>query len=353
MSPSHDPSGDDGRATVQELVRQREQLRGWLSRLDEVRSDAPGRVAERVRADYEDRLRRVTEELGTHRADLEADLERMRGDLREAEERGARARDALEEVRLRHLIGELDEASWDEARPDLEGDVAAAEEEAGRARDEVERLRRLLTDIAGPPPAPEPAPEPEPQPEPATPPAAEAPPAPAPEPEAEPAPPAAEEPPAPAAPVAEEPQGDPFGHEYAAPPEEEAPATAEAEGDDLPWLDSLDSLDGGADTAWTAPDASDGLDFLNEAPPAREAGTTRPAPGSDLGDDDLAFLEELDRAISGTPGGAAPAASTPTPPAPPAGTPSAAPPPGRLLCKECGAPNEPHSWYCEVCGSEL
>jgi uncharacterized OB-fold protein len=24
-----------------------------------------------------------------------------------------------------------------------------------------------------------------------------------------------------------------------------------------------------------------------------------------------------------------------------------------LLCKECGAINEPHSWYCEICGSEL
>jgi ribosomal protein L40E len=24
-----------------------------------------------------------------------------------------------------------------------------------------------------------------------------------------------------------------------------------------------------------------------------------------------------------------------------------------LLCKECGAINEPQAWYCEICGSEL
>jgi uncharacterized OB-fold protein len=26
---------------------------------------------------------------------------------------------------------------------------------------------------------------------------------------------------------------------------------------------------------------------------------------------------------------------------------------GMLLCKECGAINEPQLWYCEICGSEL
>ncbi|HEX5870518.1 MAG TPA: zinc finger protein, partial [Longimicrobium sp.] len=51
---------------------------------------------------------------------------------------------------------------------------------------------------------------------------------------------------------------------------------------------------------------------------------------------------------SRTPPPAQPAA---TPPAPAAAGGAARAEP--LLCTECGAINEPHSWYCEICGSEL
>lgn len=345
---------EDNRATVHDLIRQREQLRGWLAKLDEVGTQAPGRVAERVRADYRDRLSRVTEELGSHREELERNLAALRGDLADAETRREGALEALEEQRLRHMIGELDDAGWEGVRPGLEGDVAGAEEEVGRMRDEVEHLSRLVGEISAEPPQAE---------EPAAPPPAPAPPAveeaPAPEPEPEPEPvaeaPAAPEPePAPAAdPFGEElpaaPAGDPFGQEFPAEPAAPAPAAGGEDEEDLPWLESLDRK-----TAEWEAGGDDGLDFLNDIPETRGAPGTGASSSSSadagLAEDDLAFLEELDRAISGgTPAPATPPA-TPPPPAPPA---SGGVPAGRLICKECGAPNEPHSWYCEVCGSEL
>ena len=57
--------------------------------------------------------------------------------------------------------------------------------------------------------------------------------------------------------------------------------------------------------------------------------------------DDFAFLQELDRAIAGSPSGRGTAA------APEAGAVAV------LACKECGSSNDPQSWYCEVCGVEL
>lgn len=356
---------DPSRSAVHDLIGQREQLRAWLARLDEVGTRAPGRVAERVRGDYEERLRRVDEELGTHLGELEQGLAAVRASLVDAEGRRERAQDALEEMQLRHLIGELDEVSWDDARPALEGEVADADEALSRTRDEVERLSRLVADVAGEPvsevaPVDEPAVEVgggtgefataeveapaevddadsdewEPEvpleagpgdlhdPEPTRGPAA-----------------------APDEQFGGVPTGDPFANEF---PPTPAPAPSSAladDGEDLPWLAALDEK-----TAEWEPQTpeSDGLEFLNDIPETRAG-----ARGDEsLADDDLAFLEELDRAISGD------ASAAPAPPPAPGGG-AATPPPlagtpaGRLICKECGAPNEPHSWYCEVCGSEL
>jgi hypothetical protein len=416
---------------VHELVAQRDQLRGWIARLDEVGNGAPSRVAQRVRADYEERLRRVTEALSAHAEEVQRSLESLRGELDAAEERRAQAADALEETRLRHLIGELDEPAWDQARAPLEQDVAAAEEALARTRGEVERLSSLSSEISagGAQAAAEEPVEDEGGAEPlpvfayapdeeddavASPPAAAAPVAEETAPpedvadaadagvsgeelaawisevEAEatvgeaPAEPAAEAPraeeePAPPAPATDASQQDadgwdPFANEFGGEPASPATQPGDAT-QDLPWLDALG---GGAAGRWSAPPQSAGegdelafLDNLETSAPAAE----EPA-GSDLAADDLAFLEELDRAISGGTqrGGPQQPAAPAGPPSNggfgngfsggsgdgnfvPAGSGETTEEPRKrgeaLLCKECGAINEPQAWYCEICGSEL
>lgn len=422
---------------VSELVAQREQLRAWIAKLDEVQTGAPSRVAQRVRADYQERLRRVTEELSAHAEEVQRSLESLRGELDAAEERRGQAVDALEEMRLRHLIGELDEPAWDRARAPLEQDVSTAEEAVGRTRGEVERLSVLSAEIGGgavAEPEPESAGGDEDEEPDALPVFAYAPDEEAPDEEAagEPEPAAAWEEPAaqaeaepgldayaepqPEAPVTaegdepdlaggpvsgeelaawiseveaeasieEEPAAappqpredatdgwDPFANEFGGSPANPTTQPGDAT-QDLPWLDSID---GGAAGKWAAPrqdgGESDELAFLDNLEPAAPAESE--AAASDLAADDLAFLEELDRAISG--GGQRPAAPGAAPAQPAAGSlgegfeggsggggfePSTADATEEqrkrgeaLLCKECGAINEPQAWYCEICGSEL
>lgn len=343
---------------VHALVQQRDQLRTWIAKLDEVSQGAPSRVAERIRQDYGDRLARVTTELGEHREEIGRNLDSMRAELRDAEERHAQASETLEEMRLRNLIGELDDASWDTQRERLESEVSAAESETRRIGGEVERLAALAGEVAGDgtdtgtafaSAAEEPGDG-----------------APSAEPVAAqddtaatdestewlneisldpPSSPAPLDPPAAAA--AEEASAaswDPFGNEFGGAPET---PRSDVGGGDLPWLDTPDR----AADAWTPAAAEDdGLEFLNDL----GASAPESASTSDLAEDDLAFLEELDRAISGSP-----ATGRPATPPPAASTPAAGESPapgssgGPLLCKECGAINEPHSWYCEICGSEL
>jgi ribosomal protein L40E len=439
MTTHENGSGDH----VHGLVSQRDQLRGWIARLDEVQSGAPTRVAERVRADYQDRLRRVTEELSAHGEEIQRNLQDTRDRLAAAEERRTQAGDALEETRLRHLIGELDDDAWEKVRGPLEDDVAAADEAVAATRAEVEHLATLASEIVGPDEVEEPA-------------AGEAPAAVADvavdegddgdddvggdlpffaaeepaaaglgsgtgdagtddeadgwEPELELA--GGEEPvggmvdagasagetsaspsgeelaawiseveaesttgggmdaaadvPQPAASdagagsAADDAEGwDPFANEFGGSPA--APTTQPGDAaHDLPWLDSLD---GGAAGKWAQPAASedDDLAFLNDLDaPAAGAGA---APAADLAADDLAFLEELDRAISGgaqrsPQGGSGGTGLGDSFQGGSGGTPESTQEQPRkrgeaLLCKECGAINEPQAWYCEICGSEL
>jgi ribosomal protein L40E len=387
---------------VHELVRQRDQLRAWIAKLDEVQGTAASRVTERVRADYQDRLRRVTEDLSTHADEIRRGLDEVRGQLAAAEERRTHAIDALEETRLRHVIGELDQGAWDQARQPLEAETAAADEAVAHAQAEVERLSTLSAEIdAGaaqaepeaeaPAPAEEPAWAPEPvyaeEPEPAAADEQELPflrDEPEPEPEAaEPDPVSGEDlaawiseveaeagttPDAAPAPPADEQTAegwDPFANEFGGAPASPATQPGDA-AQDLPWLGALE---GGAGAGrWAAPaQADDELAFLDNLESGAPVADDGPAP--QLAEDDLAFLEELDRAISG---GAASGGGGQTPPptqlpgnftggSGDAVGPPAAEPPAEgekksgeaLLCKECGAINEPQAWYCEICGSEL
>jgi hypothetical protein len=402
---------------VHELVRLRDQLRAWIGKLDEVQTDAPNRVMQRVRADYEERLRRVTGDLSAHGEEIRRGLDEQREQLAAAEERRAHAADALEETRLRHLIGELDEGAWDEARLPLEAEAAAADAAVAQAQAEVERLSTLSTEIAGDEAARaeaaggdatvdvgdttdadaadgeatagqvaeegESVPEAQ----------ADAPAGDADEQVDWGAAPGSAAPDEASEPVSGEDLAawiteveaevtsseaaapreddtaeawDPFPTEFGAGPASPATQPGDA-ARELPWLGSVQG--GAGDGGWAAEAPAEGEDelaFLEnlDAPPAA---ADAPASG-DLAEDDLAFLEELDRAISGgtqRPGaGGAAAGDQPGLGGSFAGGSGDGPgeagdAPGEgkrgeaLLCKECGAINEPQAWYCEICGSEL
>lgn len=295
------------RGAVGTLLEQRAQLQGWLARLDELSADVPNRVAERVRGDYSERLRSVTDGLAGHREVITREMDSVRGQLADAEARYAASADALEEARLRYQIGELDWDTWATRRPELESAVDEADRATGVARESVDRLRELLDEIEGARAATPPDQPAAPARPPAAPARAEAAPAPAPS-KVE----SAKKPPK-TEPVKPEPA-------MVEPPKPE-PAKSPAK-------------------AKSTPSPTPAAEPVRPVQPAKQ----EPA----VGNDDLEFLQELDRAIAAS--NRSPAASDSTLEEPQtevvAGT-------GLLTCKECGSTNDPQSWYCEVCGVEL
>jgi chromosome segregation ATPase len=139
---------DHAREEVAELLERRTRVQQWLQRLQEQRGTVSDRVLDRVRSDYEQRLRQTLEALSSHRESLRAQLDSATTRLVEAEDRHAQAEDALEEGRLRNTIGELDQEAWSAERVGLESTVETAAARETAAREETERLRDLLTQLS-------------------------------------------------------------------------------------------------------------------------------------------------------------------------------------------------------------
>jgi hypothetical protein len=337
MARTSEHSNGSG-ARVRELVAERDRLRAWIDRLDSLDDATPQHIATRVRSDYGERLEGITAELTEHVQAVRDDLKEARERLASAEEGHREAMDRLEEVRLRHRIGELDADSWEEQRPALEATRDEADEARAGVAAEVETLEALLVEIETPPEAPAPA----------------APAEETPQPEAEPT---KDEPGEEWEPVivgAGDGEGDDdFDAAFKAfsgeggeerPSGSDLDESAEDEDVSLPWLSEVDE-EIGQGTGAAAEREDDG--------PAEE-----PAAGGE-DDDDLAFLAELDRAIAASEdrkpeerpesAGVTEGAGSEEEPAAAAGAEKAA----TIPCPECGAANDARSWYCEVCAAEL
>lgn len=318
-------------ASVTELLEHRAQLQDWLRRLDEF-DDTPPQVAQRVRQDYEQRLEGVITELGEHSESLTADRERLEEARFAAAQRHDAAADTLEEVRLRHRIGEVSAEEWDERRPELEAEVDVAATERAELEEEIEALDELLMQItAGVTNTPV----------------------------------AAEE--------STQPDAEPKGVAEEVAEEEEAtelsPPAAQRRETELHIVTGIPEaaheaeIDGGETAiAAAAEDAEDDYEADIDLGDDDDAGIpeitrfgvsleteeeeVESAPERDP--EDYTFLEELDRAIAAT----APKGSSNGSHSEDEASPETRPQPG-LKCPACGYSNDASDWYCGVCGVDL
>ena len=117
------------------LLDRRTTLGGWLAKLNELRGTVRPDVYEKVRGDYEERLRAQETELAAHRSDMEAALaERGARVLQLEADRDERAAE-LEEAELRFAVGEFKEGEYQKRKEQHDRTLAEldAELEADRA----------------------------------------------------------------------------------------------------------------------------------------------------------------------------------------------------------------------------
>jgi len=129
---------------VRSLVDERGRYEGWLAALESRRAVTPAHVLERVRGDYEGRLRRVLGALEGHVGALRADEALLATHHDQQLQRLGERRDALAEVELRTLVGEFPPEEGERQRREVEGEIGGLEGSLSNAAAQLGELRGLL-----------------------------------------------------------------------------------------------------------------------------------------------------------------------------------------------------------------
>jgi len=315
-----------GSAPIEGLLQERARFQQWLAKLDSAGGSAPAAVRQKVRADYESRLQTVIEQLKSHAATIQEELDRHRKSQHDLDGRKAGAEEALAEAQVRYAVGEYSDEEWGRLNSDGSGTLEGLKGELAQVESEITRLMEVQGLIAAP--APEPAPEPVATPLP------------------EPLPVAAPARPAPPIEMLPDPT-----------PDIAAASTSSLPNDPVPEVHPAPAA--GAPRFVPKPSAEP----AQSRPAARPAAAKPGAPPLD----ELAFLKSVagDKSHGGedrkprrsgeTVRPAEPVATSA--PAAAAAQPSAKPGQASqaktLKCGECGTLNRPTEWNCERCGAEL
>lgn len=146
-------------AEIEELLAARQQLTGWLDRLNSAGTRAPESVKAKVKADYRGRLAQVVNHLRTHADVIASTLDGLRAQAKEFRQVRSEELEVRAEAELRHTVGEYSDHEWQLVELDSSGKIAGFDQELERLAGEIQRLEEVQGLIA-PAPAPEAAPEP-------------------------------------------------------------------------------------------------------------------------------------------------------------------------------------------------
>jgi len=132
-------------AAIQRLLEERRQYEAWLARITATADSAPEHVRTRVRADYEARLKAVTEELKAHAESARQLIAQRKENLVELQRKEKAAAERLAETELRHEVGEYDEGQWTQVHKDALADLGAVRDELMDVERDITRLEELDT----------------------------------------------------------------------------------------------------------------------------------------------------------------------------------------------------------------
>src|SRR2546430_7114459 len=127
-------------ATIQRLLEERRQYEAWLARITATADSAPEHVRTRVRADYEARLKAVTEELRAHAESARQLIAQRKENLSELQKKEKAAAERLAETELRHDVGDYDEGQWSQVHKDALADLGAVRDELMDVERDISRL---------------------------------------------------------------------------------------------------------------------------------------------------------------------------------------------------------------------
>jgi hypothetical protein len=129
---------------VAALMDERARYEGWLAALESRRAATPTNVYERVRADYQERLRGVVERLAGRSSELQDRVDTLRDQASSLRADEDAHRDERAEAELRAAVGEHTPEQWEEIRERCDGVLDRLGRERAEVESELRRVQQIL-----------------------------------------------------------------------------------------------------------------------------------------------------------------------------------------------------------------
>src|SRR6185503_8948350 len=96
------------------LLKERQRYEEWLAALEDKRGNTSDSVYQRVRGDYQTRLREVSSKLAERAGELRESIDSLTVRLEEVSRQELQQREARQEAELRAAVGEYTDKQWKE-----------------------------------------------------------------------------------------------------------------------------------------------------------------------------------------------------------------------------------------------
>ena len=127
------------------LLKERQRYEEWLTALDAKRATTSDAVYQRVRSDYQARLRDVSTKLSDRAGELRASIDTLSLRLEEVSKQESQQREARQEAELRAAVGEYTDKQWKESGGAWDKELGRLTKERAGLEAQLGELNRIFT----------------------------------------------------------------------------------------------------------------------------------------------------------------------------------------------------------------
>jgi hypothetical protein len=130
---------------VSSLMQERQRFEAWLASLESKRAITPPHVYERVRGDYEARLREVIQQLSGRTTELKETVAALTARMSRLQSEENAKRDERYEAELRATVGEFETDKWEKLRNQIDDTITRLTGERAGVSTELARIQQILS----------------------------------------------------------------------------------------------------------------------------------------------------------------------------------------------------------------
>lgn len=140
------------------LLGERQRYEQWLSALEARKANTPDSVYQKVRGDYQTRLKEVSDRLASRAGELRANIDALTVKLQDISKDETAQHEARQEAELRAAVGEFGDEEWERIKHDSEKELGRIARERSTIETQLAEINRVFSLSNNPAAAPAPTP---------------------------------------------------------------------------------------------------------------------------------------------------------------------------------------------------